>query len=125
MSRLEIILLSVTTLSIILNIGVFAYARAVVRRLLFVSGELGDLQDMINNFANHLKAVYDLESFYGDDTLKHLLHHAVSFNEQLETFEHIYTLTEEEREEMIASKKAADNTETEEIYDEENPSAPS
>jgi len=124
MSRLEIILLSVTALSVMLNIGVFAYARAVVARLLFVSGELGDLQDMINNFANHLKAVYDLESFYGDDTLKHLLHHAISFNEQLETFEHIYTLTEEEREEMIADKKTAEETEIEEIYDEETSSAP-
>ena len=33
--------------------------------------------------------------FYGDATLEHLLNHAVSFNEQLETFEYIYSLTEE------------------------------
>ena len=29
-------------------------------------------------------------------TLQNLLNHAVSFNEQLETFEYIYNLTEEE-----------------------------
>jgi hypothetical protein len=34
--------------------------------------------------------------FYGDETLSHLLEHAVSFNEQLETFEYIYSLTEAE-----------------------------
>lgn len=96
MSRLETILSVVTTLSILFNIGVFIYARAVVTRLLFVSEELGDLQTMIDGFAKHLQSVYELEAFYGDETLKHLLMHAVSFNEQLETFETIYSLTEEE-----------------------------
>ena len=95
MSRLEIILSAVLFLSVIFNIGVFVYARAAITRLLFVSEELGDLQDMIDAFAKHVKSVYELEMFYGDATLEHLLNHAVSFNEQLETFEHIYSLTEE------------------------------
>ena len=51
---------------------------------------------MVNSFARHLKAVYELDTFYGDQTLSHLLQHAVSFNEQLETFEYIYSLTEDE-----------------------------
>ena len=75
------------------------YARAAIARLLFVSEELGDLQQMINSFASHVKAVYELDAFDGDSTLKHLLDHAVSFNEQLETFEFIYSITEEEQEE--------------------------
>ena len=96
MSRLEIILIAISTLSILLNVFVFFYARATVTRLLFISEELGDLQTMTNSFSNHLKSVYELESFYGDQTLAALLEHAVSFNEQLETFEFIYSLTEEE-----------------------------
>ena len=95
MSRLEIILSAICALSIALNIGIFVYTRAAITRLLFVSEELGDLQNMIDAFAKHVKSVYDLEMFYGDITLEHLLNHAVSFNEQLETFEHIYSLTEE------------------------------
>ena len=95
MNRPEIILSAVLFLSVIFNIGVFVYARAAIARLLFVSEELGDLQDMIDAFAKHVKSVYELEMFYGDATLEHLLNHAVSFNEQLETFEHIYSLTEE------------------------------
>ena len=39
-----------------------------------------------------------METFYGDQTLHNLLNHAVSFNEQLETFEHVYSLTETEEE---------------------------
>tara|TARA_R100001443_G_C3344786_1_gene175335 strand:- start:903 stop:1247 length:345 start_codon:yes stop_codon:yes gene_type:complete len=95
MSKLEIILSAVLSISLILNIGIIAYARASIVTLLSVSEELGDLQQMTNAFAKHVKAVYELESFYGDQTLESLLNHAVSFNEQLETFEFIYSLTEQ------------------------------
>ena len=60
---------------------------------------------MISSFAAHLKAVYELESFYGDDTLRHLLNHAISFDEQLETFEHIYSLTESDEGKTIDERK--------------------
>ena len=98
MSRLEIILSAILTLSVLFNIGLLVYARAVVIRLVSVSEELGDLQQMVNNFAHHLKTVYELDSFYGDETLRGLLEHSIALNEQLETFEYIYSLTEEERE---------------------------
>ena len=116
MSKLEIILTCTLALSAVFNVGVFVYARSVVARLLQVSEELGDLQQMINSFARHTKSVYELESFYGDPTLQHLLHHAISLNEQLETFEYIYTLTEEEippeyREEEDTELDAEDNEE--------------
>ena len=110
MPRLEIVLTASVAVSIILNIGLFVYTRAVVVRLLSIAAELWDLQQMIDSFAEHLNQVYELEMFYGDQTLESLLNHAISFNEQLETFEHIYTLTEEEIDnietETNASKEA-------------------
>jgi len=99
MSRLEIILSCVLSLSIVFNVGVFVYARAAIVRLLSVSEELGDLQEMVNSFAKHVKAVYELDTFYGDQTLHHLLEHSISLTEHLSTFEYIYTLTEKEAEE--------------------------
>tara|TARA_R110000824_G_scaffold80365_4_gene202116 strand:+ start:8172 stop:8534 length:363 start_codon:yes stop_codon:yes gene_type:complete len=117
MSRLEIILSAALLLSMIFNFGVLAYARGAIVRLLYVSEELGDLQNMINSFASHVKSVYELDAFYGDQTLEHLLHHAVSFNEQLETFEYIYSLTEEETNEEYTDN--SDETEdTQETQDE-------
>jgi hypothetical protein len=95
MSRIELVLGALLFVSMIFNIGIFWYARAAISRLLSVADELRDLQEMVDSFAHHLETVYELESFYGDQTLKSLLHHASSFNEQLETFEHIYTLVEE------------------------------
>ena len=93
MSRLEIILGALFTLSLILNVGLVIYMRGTVVRLLSISEELGDLQEMINSFAQHLQGVYELQTFYGDETLHSLLEHAVSFNEHLDTFEYIYSLT--------------------------------
>ena len=93
MSRLEIILLAISTLSILLNILIISYSRKTITELLSISEELGDIQEMVNSFANHIKAVYNMEMFYGDETLGGLMEHAISFNEQLETFEYIYSLT--------------------------------
>ena len=81
------------------------YARMAMVRLLAFSEELGDLQQMINAFANHAKGVYELEMFYGDETLKNLLDHAISFNQQIETFEYIYSLTEQEVSENTLDEK--------------------
>lgn len=109
MNRLELILSGVLTFSALLNIGLIVYVRGAIVRLLSISEELGDLQQMVNSFANHVKTVYELEMFYGDQTLSHLLNHAVSFNEQLETFEWIYSLTEENNKE---------NNEEQAVYEE-------
>ena len=70
MSKLEIVLICVTTISILFNIGVFAYARMCVTQLLSVSEELGDLKSLINSFSEHISSVYALEMFYGDQTLQ-------------------------------------------------------
>ena len=99
MSRLEIILSAALFVSLIFNIGVTIYARAAIVRLLSISEELGDLQEMINAFTKHIGDLYSLEIFYGDETLAAILEHAMSFNEHMETFEYIYALTEPEREE--------------------------
>ena len=96
MNRLELILSAMLALSVLLNIGIVLYARIVVIKLLSVSEELSDLQRMINSFAAHLQAVYELDSFYGDETLRGLLEHTISLNEQMDTFDYIISLTEED-----------------------------
>ena len=112
MTRLEITLLAILLISTCINIGLFVYARAVVVRLLAIAEELWDLQTMIDAFAKHTSAVYQMETFYGDQALKGLLQHAVSLNEQLETFEHVYNLTEKDEIENTEADGAPENEET-------------
>ena len=119
MSRLEIILSACLLLSVLLNIGIIVYARAAIVRLLNISEELGDLQDMVDSFTTHLNDVYNLEMFYGEPVLTHLLDHASSFNEQMQTFEYIYTLTDAVDEKARADEEE-DPTEENNIDDNNN-----
>ena len=96
MNRLELILSAILTLSVLINIGLFAYVRGLLVRLISVSEELSDLQILVEAFTEHLQNVYELESFYGDETLENLLNHAISFNEQMYTFDYIISFTEDE-----------------------------
>jgi hypothetical protein len=113
MSRLEIILGIVAAVSVVFNIGLILFLKGAMVRLISISEELGDLQQMVSTFALHVKTVYELEMFYGDQTLEALLEHARSFNEYLDTFEYIYTLTDEKEFQLD------DNTTTEEEIEEE------
>lgn len=118
MTELETILVCICAFSIILNIGVFVYARSAISRLLYVAEELSDLKMMVDSFSTHVSSLYEMEMYYGDQTLQELVDHAQSFNEQLRTFEFIYTLMEadeiEEEIEQIEKENRTDTPQAEE-----------
>jgi len=87
------ILLAISMLSIVFNVFMVVYSRRLLVELLSISEELGDIQQMTTNFANHVQSVYNLEVFYGDETLQSLMDHAKSYDEYLNTFERVYSLT--------------------------------
>ena len=92
----------VTTLTIVLlislaiNVGIIMYCRGAITRLLTISEELSDLKRMVDHFTEHITDVYNLDMFYGDETLHFLMQHATELNEQLNNFEYLYSLIEEE-----------------------------
>lgn len=112
MTNLEIILSILLSASVLINIGLIVYVRKAIVELLRISEELYDIKEMTEVFGSHIQEVYELEMFYGDETLNSLLEHAKSFAEQLETFEYIYDLIEEE--EIDKESTIDDTTETEE-----------
>ena len=68
------------------------YIRTLLGKLFFVGENLSDLTQMITSYRNHIKAVYSMEMFYGDETLKHLMDHTRSLHEVLDEFEDIYEI---------------------------------
>ncbi len=96
MTNLELTLTIILALSLIGNVALAVYARAAIVRLLSVADELYDLKDMSDSLLSHLQSVYELEMFYGDETLGSLMNHARSYTDQFETFEYIYNLIEDE-----------------------------
>tara|TARA_B100000085_G_scaffold131650_1_gene119918 strand:+ start:6461 stop:6799 length:339 start_codon:yes stop_codon:yes gene_type:complete len=111
MTNLELILSISIFVSIGINVILFAYTRSVITRLLTLADELYDLREMSNSLSNHLESVYSLEMFYGDETLGSLMEHARSYVEQLETFDEMYALIEEDKTE---NDNTEDKTEAEE-----------
>ena len=82
--------------SALLNIFFIWYVRNLLSQLYFVSNNLSGLVDETISFRDHLSSVYELETFYGDETLAGLLAHVGQYSETLSDFEEIYTLLDEE-----------------------------
>ena len=82
-----LVLILVTTIGLL-----YWYVRQIVTRLLFISDNIEDLVILIKNYSNHLQSVYELEMFYGDETLQSLLKHTGYIIEELEQYETVEQL---------------------------------
>ena len=96
MIRVGLVLGMILTLSLVINVVLFMYSRNVTRKLGMIANEMADLRDATTSFANHVRSVYELEMFYGDQTLQALMDHARSFRDYLSGFDYIYIIEEQE-----------------------------
>ena len=81
-------------LSMIVNGFFFWYNRQLLSRISFISNNIDDLMKMITNYRDHLSSVYNMEMFYGDETLQFLLSHTRDLKEMLEEYEDVLYITE-------------------------------
>lgn len=82
-----VILITVLVGSLIFNGVMFWYLRQLTQRLTFIYNNIGDVSEIISNYRAHLKSVYQMEMFYGDETLQYLMDHTRSISTLLEDFE--------------------------------------
>ena len=78
--------------SVTANILAFWYARVLLTKLMFVGENLSDLVDLITNYRNHLKTIYGMEMYYGDETMKFLMEHTNSLLLVLEQYDDVYSI---------------------------------
>jgi len=62
-------------LSFILNIIGLFYIRWLLKTIRVINEDIINLSDMLSDFSQHIGSVYELEMFYGDETLHGLLNH--------------------------------------------------
>ena len=94
---LTIVILSlVLALSLSINVVLLWYNRQAVEKLVFISDNIGDIMGLVQEYNEHLESLYEMEMFYGDQTLKGLIEHTKFITEEIRTFEQIYDLTREE-----------------------------
>ena len=111
---MEFIILILLIVSILANIFLVSYVRFLLEQLSFVSENINSLVGSVVELRNHLSEVYELERFYGDQTLEDLLRHTSAVTETLQDFEDIYMLVESEEDEeenLFEEPEEADNTE--------------
>lgn len=107
------------TLLTLLVIGGVFYVVTLLRKLFFFAERINELRMEVLDFLEHLKSLYSMEMFYGDETLKALITHTKHLKDKIEEFEDFYELLyeeedfEEEKEELEPLK--------EEIKDEHAP----
>jgi len=82
-----VILVTVLVGSLIFNGVMFWYLRKLTERLSFIYQNIGEVSEIIANYRVHLKSVYSMEMFYGDETLQYLMDHTRSISTLLEDFE--------------------------------------
>ena len=71
-------------ISIVVNFVLLRLAIWQSRDLADISDNLGDLVEILGNYGEHLRKVYSLDSFYGDETLEFLMQHTNAVREILE-----------------------------------------
>mgnify|MGYP003154898384 CR=1 FL=1 len=70
-------------LSLLFNLVGLFYVRWLIKAIETINGDVETLRNMIIDFSEHTKSVYELEMFYGDETLQSLMSHAKELSETL------------------------------------------
>jgi len=93
--------------SLSLNGLLIYYIRISIMKFATVSDGIQALRDSVEGFSQHLKHVYELEMYYGDETLQALIEHARELSSSFEEYDEFYDLfdlgpviEEEEEEDM-------------------------
>ena len=73
---LTIVILSLfLAISLAANIFLIWFGWKSLRQISEYDEELRELIEIIKNFSTHVESVYEMEMFYGDETLRHLMRH--------------------------------------------------
>jgi len=68
----------------IANFLLFRLAMWQSKDLTLVSDNVGDLVEVIESYGNHLRDIYQMDAFYGDETLEGLMTHTNALRTLLE-----------------------------------------
>ena len=109
MSEYILYLILALTFSVFINVFLFWFAKNASKRLTIVASNIDDIMSAIESFENHLETLYEMETFYGDETLHSVLMHAKGITEFLSEFEDIYELSDELPEEAEEKWEEADD----------------
>lgn len=82
--------------SFALNVVLVWYSKKMVNDLSDLSLEVEEVVADLNIYHKHVEQVYNLQTFYGDETLKALLSHSRAISERVNNFTTLFSNLEDE-----------------------------
>ncbi len=94
-----IILLSIViiTLSVALGVSVW-YVKGLLKLMYQMTVDVQRMEDKMVEFSKHLDNVYEMEMFYGDETLSQLIRHSKEVVDSINKFRNLFEVEENGKE---------------------------
>ncbi len=89
--------------SLLVVLVLMFYVRWLLQIVKIANQDMQSLTIMISDFSEHVSSIYELEMFYGDQTLQNLLNHSKELVETLKDLDLV--LNEPQENELINEKK--------------------
>lgn len=86
------------------NLVALFYVRWLIKTIAVINEDVESLTEMVTDFAAHTKSVYELEMFYGDETLEALMLHATKLSEKLTDLDLVLNGEDEEGEDLAGTE---------------------
>ena len=84
--------------SLLVNFTSVFYVRWLIKSIESINEDIQATNTVMLDFRSHIESIYELEMFYGDDTLKALLDHSKALIEQLDSLDLV--INEEENQDF-------------------------
>jgi len=101
-------------LSLALNVLLIRYSRKIVSDLSSQGQQIEELLTDLKMYHQHVETVYNLQTFYGDETLKALLTHSREVSDRVSNFTTLFSVLEEMEEQEEEGENEFDDYDTEE-----------
>lgn len=86
-------------LSVLVNVTLLLYARWLIKSYSILTEDISKVNELILSFSEHVKSIYGLEMFYGDETLESLMRHGRDLVEKIENLDLLTEDDEDSKEE--------------------------
>tara|TARA_Y100000310_G_scaffold196191_1_gene196237 strand:+ start:1382 stop:1753 length:372 start_codon:yes stop_codon:yes gene_type:complete len=97
------IAIALLSASVFLNVFLILYIRNNIVKVFVISEESAEIFTRLDSFGEHLKTIYEMPVFYGDETLGGLLEHLNTLNEFLTKYEGLHSFTQPDLVEQLES----------------------
>jgi len=87
--------ITLCVISIAVNVLLVWYIRQLLRRFVYMDQNSERIITKISEFETHLRDVYGMETFYGDQTLFGLLEHTNDLADELTAYKDVFSVREE------------------------------